>query len=72
MAIYDLFYEGPNGEVFNVHEVADNARDAAMAASNEIEDGSPWVQVELRRSQAEMDAMFARREARNTGTKPDA
>lgn len=66
MTVYDLFYEGPNGEIFNAHDVADNARDAAMAAALEIENGSPWVQVELRRSQAEIDAMLARREARNT------
>jgi hypothetical protein len=38
---YDLFYEGPNGEIYNAHAVAHDADAAAEAAADEIRNGSP-------------------------------
>jgi hypothetical protein len=67
VTVYDLFYEGPNGEVYNAHEIAYDANTAAEAAADAIRDGSPWVQVELRRTQADIDAMLERRKAKRAG-----
>lgn len=64
MTVYDLFYEGPNGEVWNRHEAAYDADAAADEAARVIRDGSPWVQVELRRSNDEIAAMLERRKNR--------
>ena len=58
---YDLFYEGPNGEIWNVHDVATDPRSAAEEAARVIRDGSPSVTIELRRSREEIDAMLERR-----------
>jgi hypothetical protein len=61
MTVYDMFYEGPNGEIWNRHECAFSAEEAAEVAAQAIRDGSPSVEIELRRTQEEMDSMLERR-----------
>lgn len=65
MTVYDIFYEGPNGEVWNRHDAANDSDHAADIAADLIREGSPWVQVEIRRSSSEIAAMLERRKARD-------